>query len=93
VAFLTQGRVQPVEVFGYDQLAAPDAGFMARMKPYLNNWLTVYIAHAPNNTVFKGRVGAIEAAQVHDLQWLEQIRFGQRSGEPVFIIYRWLTED
>ncbi|MGE5602504.1 MAG: ArnT family glycosyltransferase [Nitrososphaerales archaeon] len=93
VAFLTQGRVQPIEVFGYDQLSSPDPGFMERMKPYLANWLTIYIAHAPSNTVFQGRVAAIEAATVHDRQWLEQIRFGQRSSEPVFIVYRWLTQN
>lgn len=90
VAFLTEGRVQPVEIFGYGQLDAPDPGFMERLKPYLADWQTIYIAHATNNTVFQGRVAAIEAAMAHPDQWLEQIRFAQRSGAPVFIIYRWL---
>ena len=89
VNFLTRGRVQPVDVFGYDRLDAPDAGFMSRMQPYLDNWATVYVTHAPDKTVFRGRVEAIEARSVAiGFRWLEQIRFSQRSGEPVFFVNR-----
>jgi FtsH-binding integral membrane protein len=89
VHFLTKGRVQPVDVFGYDRLDAPDAGFRKRMKPYLDNWESIYVTHAPDKTVFKGRVEVIEGeAAAIGFRWLEQIRFGQRSGEPVFMVNR-----
>jgi hypothetical protein len=89
VRFLTQGRVQPTDVFGYDRLDAPDPGFMARMKPYLDDWQSIYLIHAPDKTVFRGRVQAIQAqADAISFRWLEQIRFGQRSGEPVFMVNR-----
>jgi hypothetical protein len=89
VRFLTQGRVQPADVFGYDRLDAPDAGFMARMEPYLADWQSVYVIHAPEKTVFQGRVQAIEnQARAIGFRWLEQIRFSQRSGEPVFMVHR-----
>ncbi len=91
VKFLTRGRVEPVDVFGYDRLDAPDAGFMERLAPYLETWETVYIAHAPADVIFKGRVEAIEAlAASAGTSWMEEIRFGQRSGDWVFTIDRYL---
>jgi hypothetical protein len=88
VNFLTAGRVQPVDVFGYDRLDAPDDGFMARITPYLDNNTTIWVAHPPEKAVFKGRLAAIEALRVNGSKWLEQIRFGQRSGETVYIVHR-----
>lgn len=91
VRFLTAGRVQPVEVFGYDRLDAPDAAFMDRLASYLADWQTIYVAHAPGKAVFQGRVEAMaaRAAEVN-FRWLEQIRFAQRSGEWMFIVHRFL---
>jgi hypothetical protein len=89
VRFLTHGRVQPIDVFGYDRLDAPDAGFLARIKPYLDDWKSIYLVHAPDKTVFQGRVEAIEGeAAAIGFRWMEQIRFGQRSSEPVYMVYR-----
>ncbi len=91
VRFLTAGRVQPVDVFGYNRLDAPDPGFAARVGPYLADWQTIYVAHSPEKTVFKGRVEAMgSSAAERGWRWLEQVRIGQRSGQPVFIIYRYL---
>ena len=91
VRFLTAGRVQPVDVFGYDRLDAPDADFAKRLEPYMTTWLTVYVSHAPDKTVFQGRVEAIEGwAAERGKDWMEEIRIAQRSGEPVFIIHRYL---
>jgi 4-amino-4-deoxy-L-arabinose transferase-like glycosyltransferase len=91
VRFLTAGRVQPVDVFGYDRLDAPDPGFAGRVAPYLEDWQTIYVGHAPEKAVFKGRLEAMAGwASERGWRWLEQIRIAQRSGEPVFIVYRFL---
>jgi hypothetical protein len=91
VRFLTAGRVQPVDVFGYDRIDAPDPGFAARVGPYLEDWQTIYVGHAPEKVVFKGRLEAMAGwAAERGWRWLEQIRIAQRSGEPAFIVYRLL---
>ncbi len=91
VRFLTQGRVVPVDVFGYDRLDAPDGGFETRVAPYLEDWQTIYVAHAPEKAVFQGRVEAMAGwAAARGWRWLEQIRIAQRSGEAVFIVHRFL---
>jgi hypothetical protein len=91
VRFLTAGRVQPIDVFGYGRVDAPDPGFATRVGPYLEDWQTIYVAHAPEKAVFKGRLEAMAGwAAERGWRWLEQIRIGQRSGEPVFIVYRFL---
>ena len=91
VRFLTAGRVQPVDVFGYDRIDAPDPGFADRVGPYLEDWQTIYVGHAPEKAVFKGRLEAMAGwASERGWRWLEQIRIAQRSGEAVFIVYRFL---
>jgi hypothetical protein len=86
VRFLTQNRVQPIEVFGYDRIDQPDPEFMSRLAPYLADWKTIYISHASALTVFKGRDEAIAALEAHGKKVFEQIRFGERSGAWVFFI-------
>jgi hypothetical protein len=88
VQFLTQNRVQPVDVFGYDMIDTPDPGFMKRMDPYLDNPDSVYISPAAGKAVFKGRVEAIQALSAQGSKWLEQIRFSQRSGDIVYFVNR-----
>ncbi len=91
VQFLTAGRVNPLEVFGYTRIDAPDAGFADRVGPYLEDWQTIYVAHPPEKAVFKGRFEAMaDWAAERDWRWFEQIRFGQRSGDPVYVIHRFL---
>jgi 4-amino-4-deoxy-L-arabinose transferase-like glycosyltransferase len=91
VHFLTAGRVQPIDVFGYDRIDGPDQGFAERLEPYMTTWLTVYISHAPDKTVFKGRTEAIAGwAAERSKDWMEEMRIAQRSGEPVFILHRYL---
>ncbi|OQA44620.1 MAG: Dolichyl-phosphate-mannose-protein mannosyltransferase [Chloroflexi bacterium ADurb.Bin325] len=87
--FLTAGRVNPVEVFGYDRLDAADEGFVGRVGPYLTDQDNVYLAHAAEQTVFQGRVQALEAA-ANSQGWLllQQAWFAQRSGDVLFIVYR-----
>jgi hypothetical protein len=89
VQFLTAGRVNPVEVFGYDRLDAPDAGFGERMSGFLDDPGSLYLAHMPDVTVFGGRVDALKAlAAEKGLELEEEGRFSERSGHPLFVLYR-----
>jgi len=89
VRFLTAGRVAPVEVFGYEQLHEPDAGFWERVRPFLEDPATLYVARMPEDTVFRGRVEALEAlAAERGMQLQEVGRVAERSLRPLFLIYR-----
>jgi hypothetical protein len=89
VRFLTAGRVNPVEVFGYDRMDAPDAAFAERMSGFLDDWNSLYLAHMPDATVFRGRVDALKAlAAGRGLALEEEGRFAERSGHPLYVLYR-----
>jgi 4-amino-4-deoxy-L-arabinose transferase-like glycosyltransferase len=55
VQFLTQGQINPVEHFGFEDLDRPGPGFAAEMSAYLEDEDTYYIFHAPMETVYRGR--------------------------------------
>ena len=87
--FLTVGRVNPVEVFGYATLDRPDDGFAGRIGDFLDNPNNIYLAHAPDSTVFQGRVEALESlATQRGLELKEERRFRERNGRTLFIAYR-----
>jgi len=89
VRFLTVGRVAPQEVFGYEHLDRPDAGFAERVRPFLEDPSTLYVAHTPGDTVFRGRVEALETlAAEREMQLQEVGRVAERSLRPLFLIYR-----
>jgi len=89
VRFLTAGRVRPVEVFGYERLDAPDAGFAERVLPFLTADDIVFVGLAPEKAVFRGRVEAMQVlASQHGRLWLQEAWFMERSGEVLFVIYR-----
>jgi Dolichyl-phosphate-mannose-protein mannosyltransferase len=89
VQFLTAGRVNPVEVFGYDRMDAPDAGFTTRMSSFLGDPNNLYLAHMPDVTVFRGRVDALKAlAAERGLKLEEAGRFAERSGRSLYVLYR-----
>jgi 4-amino-4-deoxy-L-arabinose transferase-like glycosyltransferase len=84
--FLTMGKVRPVEIFGYESFHAPDAGFRERASSFLSPG-TIFIAHAPEDTVFKGRVEALETLAKEKGLKLEEIAyFRERSGRLLYII-------
>lgn len=60
VQFLTQGRINPVERFGFQSLDQPSANFATDVTPYLADRDTYYIFRAPEETVYKGRREAFE---------------------------------
>jgi hypothetical protein len=89
VQFLTAGRVNPIEVFGYDRMDAPDAGYAERISQFLDDPNGLYLAHMPDVTVFGGRVDALKAlAAARGLVLEEAGRFAERSGHPLFVLYR-----
>jgi hypothetical protein len=89
VQFLTAGRVNPIEVFGYDRMDAPDAGFTERISRFLDDPNSLYLAHMSDVTVFGGRVNALkELAAGRGLALEEAGRFAERSGHALFVLYR-----
>lgn len=89
VRFLTAGQVSPIEVFGYASLEGPDPGFADRVAPFLSDPGTLYLAHTPEDTVFQGRVESLAAlAAQRGLSLCREECFHERSGRPVFIVYR-----
>lgn len=89
VRFLSQGTVRPIEIFGYERLDGPDAGFVQRLEPFLQNRDNVYLLHAPGQTVFQGRREAWMAeAAARGLQPVLLADFRQRDGTPVYELWR-----
>jgi hypothetical protein len=89
VRFLSEGAVRPIELFGYDSLAAPDADFDERLAPFLANAANVYLLHTPQATVFAGRREELmRLAEAHGRRpVLEQV-FTQRDGKPLYELWR-----
>ncbi|MEZ4771147.1 MAG: glycosyltransferase family 39 protein [Caldilineales bacterium] len=89
VRYLTENRVRPLEVFGYEDIDVPDAGFAARVDPVLSDATRLYVLHADGDTVFRGRRAALEQLAAQRGLVLEEIAtFSERSGRPVFIVLR-----
>lgn len=89
VRFLSENTVRPIEIFGYESPAAPDAGFAARLDSFLGNPDNVYLLHAPGQTVFAGRREAFVAAVAArgQVATLERT-FTQRDGTPLYELWR-----
>ena len=87
--FLTAGRVQPAEVFGYEQLDAPDAGFVERLRFFLDDPSHVYLFHVPEETVFRGRRQVFDrlVAEAGLVPRVEAV-FYERSGRMIFVLTR-----
>ena len=89
VRFLTAGRVQPIEAFGYASLDRPDAGFAERIGPFLDNPDMVYLAHSAEYTVFRARADALGALAAERGRTVRvEMVFGERSGRQLYVVYR-----
>ncbi len=89
VRFLTAGQVNPVELFGYDRLDAPDPGFSERLKPFLARPETLYLLHAPSDIVFQGRREVLEALAAEAGRRVVQERvILERTQRPLFLVVR-----
>lgn len=89
VRYLSEGTVTPVELFGYAAPDAPDAGFAARLAPFLANPDNVYLLHSPGATVFHGRAEAFFAAvAAQGRTAVLEREFTQRDGTPLYAIWK-----
>lgn len=86
VLFLTQGRVDPQEVFGFESLEEPDTGFRERLLPHLADPRTIYVFHSPEETVFK----RWDSFQAHVAERDKGIQvekvFTDWSGKKIFVV-------
>jgi hypothetical protein len=87
--YLTAGQIAPQEVFGYDDLAQPDAGFAARLAPYLRDSRTLYVAHPSDQEVYRGRALSFNriAEQAGKTVRIYHIIY-ERSGRPAYIVLK-----
>ena len=89
VQFLTHGRVAPREAFGYADLAAPDASFAERLRPYLSDPRTIYVFHAPEQEVYRGRAPAFSALVEATGRHSRILRvIYERSGRPAYVLVK-----
>lgn len=87
VRYLTENRVEPVEIFGYDRLDAPDPGFEQRAAQFLADPTRLYILRMPEDTVFAGRREALEALAARLGTQLAVVEaFYDRSGKTMFVL-------
>ena len=89
IRYLTAGRVQPTEVFGYDSFDAPDPGYAERMNQLLDNPGTLYLAHLPEYTVFRERINTLaDLASKRGMTLRQRALYTERDGTPLIIMYR-----
>ena len=89
IRYLTAGRVQPTEVFGYDSLDAPDPDYAERINQLLDNPDTLYLAHLPEYTVFRERVNTLaDLASKRGMTLRQRAVYTERDGTPLIIMYR-----
>lgn len=89
IRFLTAGRVQPIEVFGYTDLNAPDSGFAERINQLLDDPNNLYLAHLPEQTVFRERVNTLaDLAAKRGMTLRQRALYTERDGTPIIIMYR-----
>ena len=83
---LTQGRVQPVEIFGYEWEAGED--FRRRVAETLQNPNNVYVFHSPQDTVFQRREAFEAEVTAEGKTIVEEKTFRDRSTIPIFVLLR-----
>ena len=89
VRYLSEGRVTPIELFGYTSLTEPDGAFAQRLDPFLDNPDNVYLLHAPGQEVFAGRREAFFAqAKGHRRTAILERTFAQRDGVGLVELWR-----
>lgn len=87
VEFLTEGRVRPLEVFGYESLERPDEGFQERLRGLLREPGRYHLFHAPEETVYRGRLEAYQALlEEEGLRGQVVATVHDRSGRLIFVV-------
>jgi len=89
VQFLTLGRVNPVELFGYESTMDVDPTLEERLAPFLENSDSLFIFHSKEATAFQGRREAFERlAEAGGKKLMVEKILYDRGGEPVFELVR-----
>jgi hypothetical protein len=89
VRYLSEGTVQPIEIFGYTSLAAPDEDYIRRLEPFLANLDNIYLLRAPGQGIFQGRRQIFfEQVEALDRDAILEQTFTQRDGVPLFEVWR-----
>ncbi|MEA3459907.1 MAG: hypothetical protein U9R11_04440, partial [Chloroflexota bacterium] len=89
VQFLTLGRVNPMELFGYESTMDVDPAFEGCLAPFLENPDSLFIFHSKEATAFQGRRKAFERlAEAGGKKLRVEKIFYDRGGEPVFELVR-----
>jgi hypothetical protein len=89
LVYLSQGRVAPIEAFGYDRIDQPDAGFASRLAPFVADPAQAYLLHTPEFTVFQGRREALQELAAAAGRHIAVVAvFGERSGRPLIELVR-----
>ncbi len=89
LVLVSQGRINPIEVFGYERVETPPPGLAAVLQPLLAQPDAVFLLHAPDRTNFGGRrelLMELAAAQGLRLQTLAVVY--ERSGAPYAEVIR-----
>lgn len=86
VQILTQGRANPIEIFGYSR--QPDEGFGHRLYSLLADPDRLYVFHGPQATSFP-RYDAF-LAMVNRLERSAVLEYtaAERNGAPVYLVYK-----
>ena len=89
VRFLSEGKVTPIEIFGYSSLLEPDDGFVHRIELFLDNVDNVYLLRAPGNELFRGRRAVFEriVRERNGHLQREQV-YAQQDGTPLYELWR-----
>ena len=80
---VSQGRVNPIEIFGYEPYDRPDDTFPDRVRPLLQDPNVYFLVHAPDRTNFPGRREALQAVAADmglNIETVAVIR--ERTGAP-----------
>ena len=81
VAFLSSGKVRPVEAFGYEW--ETDTDFAARLQPFLNTSTSIYLWRAPDEIIFDRGNDFRRLVQPYGLEEDILEAFYEKSGRPI----------
>lgn len=85
VRYLTAESITPREVFGYSPTA--DAGFGERLHHFFQRPGTIYVLHAPEETIFQRRTDFMHEAASRGYEIHKISTVLKRSGMPIFELF------
>ncbi|MER2598191.1 MAG: hypothetical protein ABTQ73_01575 [Caldilineales bacterium] len=87
VRYLTLNRVQPLEIFGYARLDAPDADFAERAAQFIRDTSRLYVVRMPEQAVFQGRSDALQQlAAEYAMKLVIRDAIYDRSGTVMYVL-------